>query len=402
MQGWKTWGVLAVPDFRRVWLVGLLVSVARWLEMLVIAVVVWQQTASGLLVATMMLLRLLPMGLFGALLGVAADRVERRSVLVGVLLMQAAVAGGLALLAMAGALGVVSLGLGCFLSGLAWATDNPVRRMMLGEIVGAARMAPAMSFDVVANNASRIAGPVVGGTILAALGPAAAFGVSFLLYAIGIFAALRVTWRSQAVRRNGSVLLETLRSYQLVLASPGMRGILLVTIIFNLFGWPAASMVPVVGQDSFGLGAGGAGLLTSMDGVGALIGAMLLARRAPPEWFRRVYIGGAGLYCLMIAIFALSPSAIPAGTALVAMGVGGAGFATMQTTLVYTSTPPELRSRALGVLSVCVGLGLLGFLQLGLLANWLGPARATAVVGAEGLVALVVTWPWWRVRRETR
>ena len=74
METGQARSILKVPDYRRLWLVGLSVSVARWLEMLVGAVVVFQLTQSAFLVALMMLLRLAPMGLFGALLGVLADR----------------------------------------------------------------------------------------------------------------------------------------------------------------------------------------------------------------------------------------------------------------------------------------------------------------------------------------
>ena len=396
MQGGVARGVLGVPDFRRIWLAGLLVSIGRWLEMLVIGVVVWQQTGSAFLVAAMTLLRLLPMGLFGAVLGVAADCVQRRSALVAVLLGQAAVAGTLSLLALGGRLEVWHIAIGSFVSGIAWATDNPVRRMMLGEIVGAARMAPAMSFDVAANNASRIAGPALGGTILAATGAGFAFALSFLLYLLAVVAALRLVHRSAVLRRPGSVFGDSRRSFALVLRAPGMPGVLIVTAIFNMFGWPASSMIPVIGQGRLALGPEGVGLLASMDGIGALLGAALLATRAPVAWQRAIYVGGCALYCGMACAFALAPAAVPAGMALLLMGVGGAGFATMQATLVYTSTPPEARSRALGVLSVFVGMGLLGFLHLGVMASLLGATAATALMGAEGLLVLALTWRWWR------
>jgi uncharacterized membrane protein YuzA (DUF378 family) len=67
----------------------------------------------------------------------------------------------------------------------------------------------------------------------------------------------------------------------------------------------------------------------------------------------------------------------------------------MQATLIYLSVPPEQRSRALGVLSTAIGTGLIGFLQLGLLAEWLGPATATAVVCVQGILVLAATWPVW-------
>jgi hypothetical protein len=87
---------------------------------------------------------------------------------------------------------------------------------------------------------------------------------------------------------------------------------------------------------------------------------------------------------------------VPAAAALLVSGIGGACFATMQGTLTWLVTPPELRGRALGLLSTAIGSGLIGFLQVGLLAEWLGAPAATSIVAAAGLVALVATRPLWR------
>ncbi|NKE47775.1 MFS transporter [Roseomonas frigidaquae] len=388
--------VLGVPDFRRILLVGLLVSVARWLEMLVIGVVVWQQTQSAFLVAMMTLLRLLPMGLFGAFLGVAADRVQRRSALILMLAVQGVVAAALALLALTGSLAVWQLGVASFLGGIAWAADNPVRRMMLGDVVGASRMARAVSLDVVANNASRIAGPAVGGTILAAAGLGPAFLLCVGLYTLAGLAALRLAHCSTLAPRPGGVLRDMRESFGLVLRTPGMAGVMIVTLIFNLFGWPVSSMVPVIGQEQLRLGADGVGLLAGMDGLGALVGAALLVPLVRPAWYRAIYVGGTALYCGMFVLFAAATAVLPAALALLLVGVGSAAFAAMQATLVYTTAPPEMRSRALGVLSACIGLGLIGFLHLGVMAQWLGAPTATMVIGLEGIAALLLTRRWWR------
>jgi hypothetical protein len=69
----------------------------------------------------------------------------------------------------------------------------------------------------------------------------------------------------------------------------------------------------------------------------------------------------------------------------------------MQATLVYLAAPPAMRSRVLGVLSVCIGIGPVGFIHLGLMANAIGAPSATMTTGIEGLLALALTWRWWRV-----
>ena len=101
-------------------------------------------------------------------------------------------------------------------------------------------------------------------------------------------------------------------------------------------------------------------------------------------------------YLLMLPVFALAPVPVLAGTVLVTTGLANAGFSIMQATLVYLAAPAEMRSRIYGVLSVCIGVGPLGFLYLGLLADAIGAPAATAISGVLGLVALVVTRRWWR------
>ena len=98
----------------------------------------------------------------------------------------------------------------------------------------------------------------------------------------------------------------------------------------------------------------------------------------------------------MVVVFALAQSPVLAGAALLLTGLGGAAFATMQATLVYLASPPEMRSRILGVLTVCIGTGPIGFLWLGWLADRIGAHNATAVTGVLGLLALAATWRWWK------
>ncbi|MGH7154466.1 MAG: MFS transporter, partial [Acetobacteraceae bacterium] len=172
---------------------------------------------------------------------------------------------------------------------------------------------------------------------------------------------------------------------------------LIVTVIYNVFAWPFTSMVPVIAQQHLGLDAAGTGIISSVDGLGAFIGALLIGAIVTPRFYGRVYIGGIITYSVMLTAFALMPSPLPAGAALLAEGIGGSGYSIMQTTLVYLYAPPEMRSRMLGLLSVCIGVGPIGFVHLGLLANAIGAQWATVVTGIEGLLALALTWRWWRV-----
>ena len=289
------------------------------------------------------------------------------------------------------------LALASFVNGIAWAADNPVRRVMIGEVVGPAQMSAAMSIDVGANNASRMLGPTIGGLLLAGIGISGAFTVSVLCYAIALVAAMRLTHRNNIAPAEaaGAVLARMLEGLALVRRDPRVVGTLVITVIYNVFGWPFTSMIPVIGQDSLELGASGIGILASMDGIGAFCGALLIAFFARPVHYTRLYVGGVIGYLVMLIVFALAPSVPLAGAALLLTGLTGSAFSVMQATLIYLAAPAEMRSRMYGVLSVCIGVGPLGFLGLGLLAEAIGAPLATALSGVVGLAALVVARRWW-------
>jgi len=388
---------LGEPDFRRLWLVGLVVFSVRWLEMLAVAVFAYQRAGSPFIVALLTMLRMLPMAMFGALIGAAAERVERRTALVLVMMLMLLCSIALALLAWSGALEIWHIALASFISGLTWTTDNPVRRTMIGEVVGPERMSAAMSIDVGANNASRMLGPTVGGILLATLGIGGAFAVSVAGYLVAAMVALRVRHRNTALPSSAAGVLERMiEGLLLVRRDPRLSGTMVITVIYNTFGWPFTSMIPVIGQDNLGLGAAGIGLLASMDGVGAFCGAIVIAFCAKPPHFARLFIGGVAVYLLMLPVFALAPAPSLAGFVLLLTGLANSGFSIMQATLVYLAAPPEMRSRVFGVLSVCIGIGMIGFLHLGWLASMIGATWAIVIIGVEGLVAMLLTCRWWR------
>ena len=388
--------LFGTPDFWRLWYVGLISFTVRWVETIAVGVVVYQRTDSAFLVSMMTMLRLLPMGLFGVFLGALAERFDRRRTLAGVVLLLIVTSAVLAVLDRTGQLEIWHLALASFVNGCGWCTDNPVRRVMIGEVVGRERMGTAMSLDVGASNASRMVGPVIGGFLLAGTGIQGVFVLSVLMYCTALFAVLTVQSRIPRAVGSGAVLARIAEGLALVRSDKRLIGVLIVTVVYNIFAWPFTSMIPVIGRDRLSLGPEGVGLLATMDGIGAFVGALLLAVWLTPRWYARAYLGGVVCYLLTVVAFALVQSPVPAAAALLLTGFGGAGFATMQATLVYLASPPEMRSRILGVLTVCIGTGPIGFLWLGWLADRIGAHNATAVTGVLGLLALAATWRWWK------
>jgi MFS family permease len=386
-----------LPDFRRLWLIGLIVFAVRWLEMLVVGVFVYQHTGSAFQVAMMTLLRMAPMVIFGPLIGAYVERIERRRAQVFVSLSMLATAIVVAALAYAGHLEVWHLALASFCNGIAWAADNPVRRVMIGEVVGPERMGAAMAIDVGANNASRMLGPTIGGLVLSTLGIAGAFSISVACYALAVVAALRLRHRnSVAPIASGAVFAHVIEGLLMARRDPRLVAILTITIIYNVFGWPFTSMIPVIGQDSLHLAASGIGILASMDGIGAFLSATAIALWARPRHFTRLYVGAVLGYLVLMMGVAQAPTAFFAGMALLSTGLANSGFSVMQATLIYLAAPAAMRSRLYGVLSLCIGSGLVGFINIGLMAELFGAPWATTVSGIEGLLAMALTWRWWR------
>ena len=391
----RAW-LLGEPDFRRLWLVGFVVFAVRWLEMLAVAVFAYQRTGSPFIVAMLTMLRMLPMALFGALVGAMAERFERRTALILVVMSMLLTSLILAFLAWTDALAVWHVALASFFNGFAWTTDNPVRRTMIGEVVGPERMSAAMSIDVGANNASRMLGPIVGGVLLATVGIGGAFAVSVACYFLAVVAAMRVHQRNGVVPlMAASVFERMIEGFMVVRRDRRLIGTMTITVIANIFGWPCTTMIPVIGQDNLGLGAAGVGVLASMDGVGAFCGAVAIALYARPLHFAWLFVGGAAAYMAVMPIFALAPYPLLAGAVLLLTGLANSGFSIMQATLVYTSSPPEMRSHVFGVLSVCIGIGMIGFIHIGWLAGMIGASWATVITGSEGLLALLLTRRLW-------
>ena len=254
-----------------------------------------------------------------------------------------------------------------------------------------------MALDVGASNVSRLAGPGLGGLLLASSGMVAIGALSLVLYLMALIAMLRLNRRPHPRPCRSSRWFDTLAAgFVAARGSPRLGAALWLTILFNLFGWPVLSMVPVIGQDRLGLAADGIGLLASMDGVGALMGAVILAALPRPSLYGRIYVGGIIVFLLAMPLFALSTHALIAGAALVVAGMGQAAFSVMQSTIVFIAAPVERRMQAMGLLTMCIGIGPLGFLMLGWLAEWLGAPYAALISMCAGMVALAASWRWWR------
>lgn len=392
--------LLSDRDFRRIWLVGAVYGTTRWLETLAIAVFVFQLTRSPFLVAVMLMARMLPLIFFGSITGALAEQFNRRALLFGGLVIMTALSATLGTLALTGRIELWHIGVGAFLSGMVWSTDLPVRRTLLGDIAGLPRLGVAMSLDAATNNATRALGPAIGGALFELIGLHGAYLFGCALYATAGALALTLRYNpAPLVARGWGVFATIVVGLRYIRSQRVIVAVLTITVVMNFFAFPFASMVPVIGDEVLHLSAFPIGVLMSAEGTGAFLGALVVALFARPSSYRRIYFYGSLSFMVAVLLFSLSTTFSLALTILFLGGLCVSGFTTMQSTIMFTTAPPEVRSRVLGVLAVCIGAGPLGLLHIGILADWLGAPTAVAIIAVEGFVAMIISFFIWRELR---
>lgn len=381
--------LLRDPSFFRLWLCGGLAGAMRWLEVLAIGIWTFERTGSPLLVAAMMVLRQIPMLLLGPFAGGLAERMSRRQLLLLGFLLQGVVSLSLAASAFAGILAPWQVGLGALLSGVYTALDMPVRRTMVAEVAGAERLSGAMGLDAATIHFTRAIGPTLGGIAYAFLGLGGAYAVAGVCYLGAVLLVLPL--QAFPGRGGGEGFLRGVgEGVTHMRRQPILIAILLVTVTENFFGFPYASLVPVLGRDELDVGPVLVGLLASADGIGGFCGSMVVAAIAPRRWQHRLYLVGAMIFFVALGAAAATSWYWLCFAALLIAGLGVAGFGTMQSTLVMLSAPPALRGRMMGLLTMSIGVAPLGILHAGFLADRFQASTAMGIMAAEGLVAILL------------
>lgn len=391
--------LLSDREFLRIWLVGVFSGIARWLDMLVAGVYAFDVTGSPFLVAFLVILRMLPLVVFGSIVGTFADRLPARTFLIVTMAGGACVSGAVFALFVTGTGAYWVVALVCFASGLVWTTDMPLRRRILGDVAGMARIAPAMSLDSATNNGTRMIGPLAGGLLYQWLGAGGAFALSASLYlvcaALMIFVATGRT-SGTAPQPIARVVTEFRDAFSYVARDRDVLRIMLVTIVFNVWGFPFLSMIPVVGREELEVSAGIIGALSAFEGAGGLIGALIIAAQVRIVSYRRLYFFGLLGYLLFAFAAGWMRDALPMGIVVFVVGLCASGFSTMQSTLIYSVAPPHMRGRLFGIVVLCIGTGLVGFANIGLMGEWFGGSMAMRIVAAEGIVPLLLIGLGWR------
>ena len=392
--------LLRSPDFLRLWLVGAFANGMRWLELLVSGLFAWEVTHSALAVTVVVALRQIPQFLFGAFAGAISEALNRKLIVMAALLGPAIVSTLLATLATMGRLELWHVAAGNLLSGMMWAFEMSTRRRMVGEAAGPHRVVNAIALDSATSAATRMVGPLLGGMAFEWLHMKGAYTMTALVQFLGAFAMAGLVY-PQVTRRLNLMRIprEIIEGLRFAWTKPTILLVFGVTIVTNAFAFAYSALVAPLGLAAFDVSPALVGLLAAGEPLGALIGGTLIAAGLVRMDRRLAFAGGAALFMVALILMALSPSFWFAFVILVLGGFGTAGFGNMQSTLMLTEAPPEVHSRLMGVVTVCIGTGPLGQLAIGALSDQIGPRGAVIVMAVAGLVLTAAMV--WALRRRT-
>ena len=382
-------------DFRIFWIGALISNTGTWVLNLTLPFVLFELTGSALWVGAAVVAQFLPMFVFSPLGGSVADQYSRRSVL---LVMQTAMGVGAGLIWLAWVLEVREPGLLLALVAVVGAINGvsmPSWQGFVHDLVPREYLLSAVTMNSLQFNAARAVGPVIGGVLLATLGPSWAFGLNAVSYLCIVAALLAVrAGRGVVVGRSSVTFVEQIRSaVRYIGTQPGIMMALIIAFVVGFFGNPVFSFTVVFAGSVFEVGPVQLGLMNAALGLGAFAAAPLVGggRFAP----RLSTIAGVGLivYGVMLMVFALAPGY---GVGLLALVVIGACFLSVVASINTAGqmiVADSFRGRVLALrMMVFTVAAPTGGLVQGWLADRIGPRPTVLLAGGVMSVMAIAIW----------
>ena len=384
-----TFAALGVESFGLLWASGWFWNATRWMSVFLCSFLVNDLTGSPFLVQLVGAAFFAPMFFGGAVAGAMADRFDRRRTILVQLVVLIPIAAGMGALVTSGAVSAWMVYPFMVAVGLGGVIDMTSRRALVFDLVGESRATNALALESMSMSGGSLLGSLFGGAVINFVGIGQAFFLIAILYLVSLLLLTRVV--SPPARLHGQAgsmrdaVKEGLRA---VGRSQALIGILGVTVIMNLFYFSFMPLVPVFARE-MEVNALYAGLLASGTGFGMLLGSFTWAAWPVP---RRglIYVGGTLLAMAFLFAFAALQWYWVALVLLIGAGFGSSGFGTMQAVLVMTTAEPEMRGRAMGILSMAIGSLPFGMIGLGLIAQATDPAAAVMISVVSGLIVMGV------------
>jgi predicted MFS family arabinose efflux permease len=318
---------------------------------------------------------------------------DRRRVAMAALTIGLTGALAMTILAMINALTPIVLLALCFTIGSGMALFGPAWQASVSEQVPSEDLAAAVALNGISYNIARSFGPAIGGVIVATVGSAASFGANALLY-VPLMIVLFL-WRRPIVpsrlppERLGRAIISGIRY---VLNSPSIRVVLARTLVTGIAGSAILALMPLIARDLLSGGAQLYGLLLGCFGLGAVLGALNIARL-------RAWLSGEASVRLCalvmgtgIALVSISRWPVVTGLALVFVGAAWTLSVTIFNVGVQMSAPRWVAGRALAAFQAAIAGGVaIGSWGWGSVANSYGIENALLAAGAFLLVSPVLS-----------
>ncbi len=384
----RTFQSLQHRNFRLFFFGQLISNSGNWLTTVALVLLVLHRTNSGFAVGLITACQFGPILVLSAWAGLIADRSNKRNLLFVTQTLEMLESCTLAALAFIPHSPILAFYLTAIAGGCMLAFDNPVRRSFVTEMVGVDDVPNAVTLYSALVNASRIVGPALAGLLIVALG----FGWCFTIDALSYVFVLGALWMMRPAE---------LRRVPVTPRGRGQvrEGIRYVVSVPEL--WITFTMLAIIGTISYnfnvifplfvekGLGGGDAAytLVYSAFGVGALLAAVVVARRSYVE-FRNVVVGAA-LFGVALGLLAAVPSVAVAFPVVILVGITSIMYMTATTAIVQVRADPSMHGRVLALQTVLlIGTTPIGGPILGAIADQLGPRSIVIIAAVAPLVAV--------------
>jgi MFS family permease len=321
------------------------------------------------------------------LTGSAADRFDRRRILVATQSAMFVLATTLGLLTLFGAVALWHVYAFALLLGCVTAFDGPASQTFVSELVGDRDLSNAVGLNSTSFNVARMVGPAIAGLLVASVGT----GWAFMINALSYLAVLSALWRLRTHARHASAIAAArgqgfLDGLRYVASRPDLRAILVMLFLIGTFGLNFTIFISTMAVSVFHADAGRYGLLMSIMAIGTVTGSLLAARRQRPRI--EILLSSAAVFGVGCTLAALMPTYWLFGAALMLIGVSALTFANSTNSLLQLGTAPAMRGRVMAMrLAIALGGTPIGAPIVGRVADTLGPRWALGVGAASGFAA---------------
>ena len=382
--------VLRYRDFRLIWSAEILSQTGTQIQRVAVAWQVFELTRDPLQLGLLGLARFIPLLLFGLAGGVVADRYDRRKILIVSQVLLMGVAAAFALLTATGTITIPWIYGLTAVSSLLTAVSGPTRQALVPALVPTAAMPAAMSMGVLAFQGAGMAGPALGGVLVATVGIAASYAVDALSFGLVAVATLVLHTRPERAAPIVSGRAAAVEGLRFLRESPVLLGTMVLDFFANFFG-ASTTLMPIFASEVLGGGPQTLGWLLAAPATGAVAGATVMASRRPLSRPGVGILGAIVVYGLCIALFAVSRNLLLSLALLAVSGAADSVSVSQRHTLRNLITPDHLRGRVAAAHSTFAAGGpQLGEFESGLVASWFGAPAAVALGGIGAVLATAV------------